>query len=157
VSANGLTYFDSTILLRKEPYTVKSTFGLQKVIGGVVLTILLVFCFLFIKPTLYIDWFDNGSVTTNLLLFVAVIGILVIVFYHIFYPSNVETTKLSLTAVLTVIWLSLILFYPFNPPATASDAVKSSWPGGAMGFFALIGGLGICVLWVRFFSDEIVA
>ena len=136
---------------------MKSTFGLQKVIGGVVLTILWVFCFLFIKPTLYIDWLDNGSVTTNLLLFVAVIGILVIVFYHIFYSSNVETTKLSLTAALTVIWLSLILFYPFNPPPTASDAVKSSWPGGAMGFFALIGGLAICVLWVRFFSDEIVA
>jgi hypothetical protein len=136
---------------------VKSTFGLQKVIGGVVLTILWVFCFLFIKPTLYIDWFDNGSVTTNLLLFVGVIGLLVIVFYHIFYRSNTETTKLSLTSVLTVVWLSLILFYPFNPPPTASDAVKTSWPGGTVGFFALIGGLAICVLWVRFFSDEIVA
>ncbi len=136
---------------------MKSTFGLRKVIGGVILTILWMFCFLFIKPTLYIDWLDNGNVTTNLLLLVAVIGLLVIVFYHIFYPSNTETTKLSLTAALTVIWLSLILFYPFNPPPTASDAVKSSWPGGAIGFFALIGGLAICVLWVRFFSDEIVA
>ena len=136
---------------------MKSTFGLQKVIGGVVLTILLVFCFLFIKPTLYIDWFDNGSVTTNLLLFVVIIGLLVIVFYHIFYPSSTETTKLSLTSALTVVWISLILFYPFNPPPTASDAVKTSWPGGAVGFFALIGGLAICVLWVRFFSDEIEA
>ena len=136
---------------------MKSTLELQKVIGCIVLTILWVFCFLFIKPTLYIDWFDNGKVTTNLLFFVAMIGLLVIVFYHIFYPSSTETTKLSLTAALTVTWLSLILFYPFNPPPTASDAVKSSWPGGAVGFFALVGGLAICVLWVRFFSDDIVA
>jgi hypothetical protein len=29
------------------------------------------------------------------------------------------------------------------------------WPGGAVGFFALITGLGVVVLWVHFFSDEV--
>lgn len=136
---------------------MNSPLELRKVIGSVILTILWVFCFLFIKSTLIIDWFDNGSVTTNFKLVVILIGLLVIVLYHIFYRSSTETTKLSLTAAFTVTWLALILFYPFNPPPDASDAVKASWPGGAVGFFALIGGLAVCVLWVRFFSDEIVA
>ncbi len=126
-----------------------ASFEIRKVIGSVFLTIVWILCFLLIKPTLYVDWLDNGSITTPLLLLVTVIGVLVLVFYHIFYRSTSETTKLSLTAALTVIWLSLIIFYPFKDPT--NDA------GGAVGFFALIGGLAVCVLWVRFFADEIVA
>ncbi len=126
-----------------------ASFEIRKVIGSVILTLVWIMCFLFIKPTLYVDWLDNGSITTPLLLLVTVIGVLILVFYHIFYRSTAETTKLSLTAALTVIWLSLIIFYPFKDPT--NDA------GGAVGFFALIGGLAICVLWVRFFADEIIA
>lgn len=122
---------------------------LRKVIGSVILTILWVCTFLFIKSTLIIDWVGDGSVTTNFKLVVVLIGLLVIVGYHIFYPSSAETTKLGLTAALTIVWLSLIIFYPFKDPT--NDA------GGAVGFFALIGGLAVCMLWVRFFSDEIVA
>jgi hypothetical protein len=138
-------------------HTVISSIEIRKVIGSVILTVLWVFCFMFIKSTLYIDWLDNGSITTNLKIFAVVIGLLVIVLYHIFYRSSTETTKLSLTAAFTVSWLALVLFYPFNPPANLSDAAKTTWPGGAVGFFALIGGLGVCVLWVRFFSDDIVS
>ncbi len=122
---------------------------LRKVIGSVALTILWVCTFLFIKSTLVIDWVGDGSVTTNFKLVVVLIGLLIIVGYHIFVPSSGETTKLSLTSALTIIWLSLIIFYPFKDPT--NDA------GGAVGFFALIGGLAVCMLWVRFFSDEIVA
>lgn len=124
-----------------------------KVIGGIILTVLWICCFLFIKSTLIIDY--GGGVTMNFKFTVVLIGLLIIVLYHIYYRSNVETTKLSLTACLTVVWLSLIIFYPFNPPATYTDAQKSTWPGGAVAFFTLVGGLGICVLWVHFFADEI--
>ena len=127
---------------------MNSPIELRKVIGGVVLTILWVCTFLFIKSTLVIDWVGDGSVTTNFKFVVVLIGLLVIVFYHILYRASPETTKLSLTAALTICWLSLIIFYPFKDPA--NDA------GGAVAFFALIGGLGIVVLWVRFFSDEII-
>jgi len=126
---------------------VNSPAELRKVIWGVILTILWVCCFLFIKPTLVIDWAGDGSVQTSLLMVVSLIGLLVIVLFHIFYPSRGETTKLSLTACLTVVWFALIFFYPF----------KTTTAGGAMGFFALIGGLAVCVLWVRFFSDEVLA
>ena len=124
-----------------------------KVIGGIILTVIWILFFLFIKSSLIIDY--GGGVTMNFKFTVVVIWLLVIVLYHIFYRSSVETTKLSLTACLTVVWLALIFFYPFNPPATFTDAQKSTWPGGAVAFFTLVGSLGISVLWVRFFSDEI--
>lgn len=128
---------------------MRATFEIRKVLGAVFLTIVWVLCFILIKPTLYVDWLDNGSITTPLLVMVLIIGLLVLVLYHIYYRSSNETTKLSLTAVVTVIWLSLIIFYPFKDPNNTA--------GGAVGFFALVGGLAVCVLWVRFFSDEIVA
>nr|HET6901516.1 hypothetical protein [Ktedonobacteraceae bacterium] len=123
------------------------------ILGGAILTLLWVFCFLFIKPTLAIDF--GGGVLFSLQLTAILIGLLIIVLYHVYNRPNPDTTKLSLTTDLTIAWLSLILFYPFNPPANASSTVATTWPGGAVGFFALIGGLGIVVLWVHFFADEI--
>ena len=120
---------------------MNSSIELRKVIGGVVLTVLWVCTFLFIQSTLVIDWVGDGSVTTNFKFVVVLIGLLIIILYHIFYRA-------SLTTALTICWLALIIFYPFKDPA--NDA------GGAVAFFALIGGLGIVVLWVRFFSDDIV-
>jgi hypothetical protein len=129
---------------------VSNTLQLGKVIGGMILTLLWIGCFLFISPTLIIDW--GAGIITNFRFTVILLGLLIIILYHIFYRSNAETTKLSLTAAVTMVWLALILFYPFKAlaqdPTTEGDA-------GAMGFFTLIGGLAVCVLWVRFFSDEI--
>ncbi len=130
-----------------------TTVRFRTVFVGIILTLLWICCFLFIKPTLEIQF--GGPFNMNFQLFMVLLGLLVIVFYHIFDRPNPETTKLSLTAALTVVWLSLIIFYPFNPPPTLSDTQAATWPGGAVGFFTLIGGLGICVLWVRFFADEI--
>lgn len=117
--------------------------AVSKVVGGIILTILWILCFLYISPTLVIDF--GGGVTIGLKFVVVLVGLLIIFFYHQFYRSHVEVTKLSWTCVATLAWLALILFFPFR----TSDA------GGAVGFFAMIGGLGISVLWVRFFSDEI--
>ncbi len=114
-----------------------------KVIGGIVLTILWVLCWLYISSTLVIDF--GGGFTLNFKLVSVIIGLLIIFFYHQLYPSHVEVTKLSWTCFATIIWLSLIIFFPF----------KTSDAGGAVGFFALLGGLAVCVLWVRFFADEI--
>lgn len=121
---------------------------IRKVVIGVILTLIWICCFLFIKPTLVVDWTGNATILTPLLPLVVFIGLLIIFFFNLFYRSSPETTKLSWTATLTLSWLSLIIFYPFkNPTNTAA---------GAVGFFALVGGLAVCVLWVRFFSDEII-
>lgn len=122
-----------------------NTLQLGKVIGAMILTVLWILCFLFIKSTLVIDF--GAGLLLNFKFTVILIVLLIIIFYHIYYPSSTETTKLSLTTVLTMIWLALIIFYPYKDPN--NDAA------GAVGFFTLVGGLGISVLWVRFFSDEI--
>ncbi|HET8846536.1 MAG TPA: hypothetical protein VFN35_34050 [Ktedonobacteraceae bacterium] len=114
-----------------------------KVLGGIVLTILWILCFLYVSPTLVIDF--GGGVTFPLKLLLIILGLLIIFFYHQFYQSPLEINKLSWTCVVTVTWLALILFFPF----------KTNESGGAVGFFAMLGGLAVCVLWIRFFSDEI--
>lgn len=133
---------------------MNSTVQFRTILGGIILTLLWICCFLFIKPTLEIEF--GGGINANFKFVVVMLGLLIIVLYHIFNRPNPETTKLSLTTALTVVWLSLIIFYPFNPPPDATDAIVATWPGGAVAFFTLIGGLGICVLWVRFFADEII-
>ena len=123
---------------------------IRKVIICVILTMLWICVFLFFNDNLVIQWSDTS--TTNLTALkpiVEFIGFLVIFFYNLFNGAHPETQKLSWTAFLTVVWLALILFYPFREP--------TNYYGGAMGFFTLIGGLAVCVLWVRFFSDEIIA
>ncbi len=124
---------------------------IRKVVIGVVLSTLWICCFLFINDALIIDWTGDGSSTTALKPLVIVIGLLVLFFYNQFYRSSPETTKLNWTVTLTLSWLALIVFYPFK------DISVSEGTRGAVGFFTLIGGLAVCVLWVRFFSDEIVA
>ena len=129
-----------------------TTIHFRTIVWGAILTLLYICTFLFIKPTLVVEF--GGGINVNLKLMTTVIGLLVIVFYHIFDRPSAQTTKLSLTTDLTMVWLALILFFPFNPPS--SDANPTTYPGGAVGFFTLLGGLGLCVLWVHFFADEIV-
>lgn len=119
-----------------------------KILGGIVLGILWICCFLFIRPTLVID-LGAGS-TLNFKLIVIALGLLIIFFYHQLYPSNAETTKLSWLVVGTIAWLALIIFYPFKD--TAHDGLGAA---GAVAFFTLVGGLGVSLMWVRFFADEI--
>lgn len=134
---------------RKELGVVSRSLG--KVIGGIILAVLWVCCFLFIRPTLVIDFGTIGStdITLNFKFTVIIIGLLILMFYHILYPSSAEANKLSWTSAFTVVWLALILFYPFKDPGTDEGN------RGAVAFFTLVAGLGVCVLWVRFFADEI--
>jgi hypothetical protein len=128
--------------------------GLTKIIGTIILTVAWVVCFIYIKPTLVIDW--GAGILTNFKFTVILFGLLVIILWHIFYRTSPDATKLSLTVFLTISWLALVFFYPFQPlQGNEIEAAAGVEYDGAVGFFALIGGLGICVLWVHFFSDEI--
>jgi predicted membrane channel-forming protein YqfA (hemolysin III family) len=128
--------------------------GVRKIIGGIILTVLWICCFLFIRPTLVIDF--GGGITFNFKFTVIILGLLIIFFYNLLYRSSPEATKLSWTVSLTMAWLALMIFYPFQPlQGTEAQAAAGVEYDGAVGFFALIGGLAVCVLWVRFFSDEI--
>jgi len=128
---------------------VNSPIEIRKVIWGLILGIIFVAIFRFFPDSLMIDWTGTQTVQqmTALKPIIELIGLLIIVFYHIFNRAHPETNKLSLTAILTLCWLGLIIFYNFKDKANPN--------AGAIAFFALIGGLAVCVLWVRFFSDEI--
>lgn len=130
---------------------MNKTIYFRTIIWGAILTLIYICTFLFIKPTLVVEF--GGGININLKMLTTIIGLLVIVFYHIFDRPTPQTTKLSLTTCLTMAWLALILFFPFNPPPGVDP---TTYPGGAVGFFTLLGGLGICILWVHFFADEII-
>lgn len=128
--------------------------GLTKILGSIILTVLWVCSFLFIRQTLIIDF--GAGIIFNFKLFVILIGLLVIVLYNIFYRSSPEVTKLSFTVALTIAWISLMLFYKFQPQQGTEAAYAAGVEyDGSIGFFAIVGGLLVCLLWIRFFSDEI--
>ena len=120
-----------------------------KVIGAILLSIAWICCFLFISPTLIIDF--GAGITLPFKDTVIFLGLLLLFIYHFAYRSNPETTKLSWTVVFSIAWLSLILFYPFKDPHVDEGT------RGAVAFFTLVGGLAFCLFWIRFFSDEITA
>ncbi|TMD58480.1 MAG: hypothetical protein E6I93_01160 [Chloroflexi bacterium] len=121
--------------------------GLAKIVGGAILTILWLLGFMYIRSTLVIDF--GAGLVMNFRLFVIIVGLLIIVLYHIFYRSSTEITKLSLGVDYSIAWLALMFFYPFTNPAVDEGT------RGAVAFFALVGGLGFCLIWIRFFSDEV--
>ncbi|HKV56955.1 MAG TPA: hypothetical protein VJO32_01690 [Ktedonobacteraceae bacterium] len=128
--------------------------GLTKIIGSTILTVLWVCGFVFIKRTLIIDF--GGGITFNFKMAVILVGLVIIVFYNFLYRSNPEVTKLSFTVALTIAWISLMIFYHFQPlQGTEAEYAAGIEYDGSVGFFAIVSGLLVCLLWIRFFSDEI--
>ncbi len=128
--------------------------GLSKILGSIVLTVLWVCSFLFIRQTLVIDF--GAGIIFNFKFTVILLGLIIIVFYNIFYRSSAEVTKLSFTVALTIAWLAMVFFYRFQPlQGTEAEYAAGIEYDGAIGFFAIVGGLLICLLWIRFFSDEV--
>lgn len=128
--------------------------GFTKILGSTILTVLWICSFLFIRQTLIIDF--GGGIIFNFKLLVILIGLLIIVLYNIFLRSSAEVTKLSFTVALTIAWISLMIFYHFAPQQGTEAAYSAGVEyDGTVGFFAIVGGLLVCLLWIRFFSDEI--
>ena len=128
--------------------------GLSKILGSIILTVLWVCAFLFIRQTLVIDF--GAGLIFNFKFTVILLGLLIIVLYNIFYRSSPEVTKLSFTVALTIAWIALIFFYHFQPlQGTEAEYAAGIEYDGSVGFFTIVGGLLVCLLWIRFFSDEI--
>jgi 4-amino-4-deoxy-L-arabinose transferase-like glycosyltransferase len=128
--------------------------GLTKIFGSAILTVLWVCSFLFIRQTLVIDF--GAGIIFNFKFTVILLGLLIIVLYNIFYRSSAEVTKLSFTVALTIAWIAVIFFYHFQPlQGTEAEYAAGIEYDGSIGFFLIVGGLLVCLLWIRFFSDEI--
>ena len=128
--------------------------GLSKILGSIVLTVLWVCSFLFIRQTLVIDF--GAGLIFNFKFTVILLGLIIIVLYNIFYRSSAEVTKLSFTVALTIAWGAMMYFYHFQPMQGTEAAYAAGIEyDGSVGFFAIVGGLLVCLLWIRFFSDEV--
>jgi hypothetical protein len=62
-----------------------------------------------------------------------------------FWKAPAAATKLGMAISATVIWLALTFFFNFEIHGY----------GGAVAFFALMGGLAITLIWTYFLADEI--
>jgi hypothetical protein len=115
----------------------------------------LLFVVSFVLPFLQFDYlagpitpFDEvqaGAIRWGVILAVALIWLGV----QLFWKAPVEATKLGLAASATICWLSVCLLFGFK------DLNLDEGQRGAVAFFALMGGLGITLLWIRFLSDQI--
>lgn len=120
-----------------------------KPLVSVLLSLLLVLAF--VLPFLQYDFlagpdtpFDPvqaGSIRYGVIIALALLWLGV----QLFWQAPAEATKLGMAASATIIWLALVFFFNFTVEGF----------GGAMAFFALMGGLGVTLLWTRFLADEI--
>ncbi|HUY76609.1 MAG TPA: hypothetical protein VMV29_07540 [Ktedonobacterales bacterium] len=92
-------------------------------------------------PTTPFDVVQAGSIHWGIVLAFALLWLGV----QFFWQAPAEATKLGMAASATIVWLSLTLFFNF----------KDLQFGGPVAFFALMGGLGVVLLWTRFLADEI--
>jgi hypothetical protein len=126
----------------------------KPILSGVI-ALLWLSCFVFIDagPNGFLRTFYNMSdVEANSWKWVAIIVVgLIWLLVQIFYDAPGSASRLSLAISGTVMWLGLLLFYPFN--AGGSQLTTSSY-GGTVAFFAMLGGLLVVITWIRYLADE---
>ena len=92
-------------------------------------------------PATPFDQVQAGSIRYGVILALALVWLGI----QLFWKAPTEATKLGLAASATIVWLAMTLFFNFKDPQY----------GGPVAFFALMGGLGIVLLWTRFLADDI--
>lgn len=111
----------------------------------------LLFVIAFVAPFLSVSFLAGPSTPFDVVQAGAIHWGIVIAFgllwlgAQLFWDAPVEATKLGMAISATIVWLSLSLFFNFQNPTY----------GGPVAFFALMGGLGVTLLWTRFLADEI--
>jgi hypothetical protein len=96
-------------------------------------------------PITPFDVVQAGSIRWGIILALALIWFGV----QLFWKTSTAATKLGLAASATICWLSVTLLYGFK------DLNLDEGQRGAVAFFALMGGLGVTLVWIHFLSDEV--
>lgn len=126
-----------------------------KPIASVALTVALILGFVAVPS---ISWHlppdpVNYAISFNLRWIWIIAFAVIWLMFQLFWRASSETTKLSLGVSYTLLWLGLVFFFPFNDPSLVNSNTGQG-PPGAVAFFALAGGLGVVLIWVRFLADE---
>ena len=98
-------------------------------------------------PLTPFDKVQAGSIRYAIILAIALLWLGV----QLFWKAPSAVTKLGMAASSTIVWLALVFFFSFN-----SDNPNSTVGyGGAVAFFALMGGLAVTLMWTHFLADDI--
>ena len=121
----------------------------SKPLVSALLALLLVLAF--VLPFLQLDFLAGpstpwdivqaGSIRWAVILTVGLVWLGV----QLFWKASISATKLGLAVSATILWLALTFFFNF----------EIAGYGGAAAFFALMGGLGVTLLWTYFMADEV--
>ncbi len=125
-----------------------------KPIASVVVTVLWILGFVAI-PSLSFHIPDdpvNYALSFNLKWIWIIAFAVIWLMFQIFWRASAETTKLSLAVSFTLLWLALLFFFNFKGPFSS---VTEEGAAGTVAFFALSGGLGVVLVWLRFLCDEL--
>jgi hypothetical protein len=95
-------------------------------------------------PITPFDVVQAGSIRWGIILGLALVWFGI----QLFWKTSATATKLGLAASATICWLSVTLLYGFK------DLNLDEGQRGAVAFFALMGGLGVTLVWIHFLSDE---
>ena len=98
-------------------------------------------------PLTPFDKVQAGSIRYGIILAIALLWLGV----QLFWKAPSAVTKLSMAASSTILWLALVFFFSFN----SENPNSTVGYGGAVAFFALMGGLAVTLVWAHFLSDEI--
>ncbi len=119
-----------------------------KPITSSLIALLWLACFVFIDTSsrgFLQTFFNDTEVEANAWKWTAIILVgIAWLLVQIFMDAPGAASRLSLALSGTIMWLGLLLFYRFDNPAY----------GGAVAFFALIGGLMVVIIWIRYLADE---
>jgi hypothetical protein len=118
-----------------------------KPLASAIVTLLWLSSFVFIdttqQPFLGLFYMSAPEANAWKWAIISVLGLLWLLL-QIFMQAPGNASRFSLSISGTILWLGLLLFYRFQDPAY----------GGTVAFFALVGGLLVTIVWVRYLADE---
>ena len=118
----------------------------MKPIASTIVSVIWLACFVFLPTTASTIFTFNlsdaeaSNIKWGTVLAVGIIWLLV----QLFLEAPGTASRLSMALSGTVLWLGLLLFYHFDDPGY----------GGPVAFFALVGGLIVVIVWIRYLADE---
>jgi hypothetical protein len=132
---------------RERPLTMSSVNPTKPMVSAIAAIVWLA-CFAFIDTgsngflQSYFHFSSDGAISVKwaAIIIFGLIWLLV----QLFMEAPPESSRLSLALSGSILWLGLLLFFNF--------AEKNF--GGAVAFFALVGGLAVVVTWTRYLADE---
>ena len=117
-----------------------------KPVVSTIISVIWLACFVFLPTTAStLFTFNVTDAEASMYKWGAVLAMGIIwLLVQLFLQAPGTASRLAMALSGSVLWLGLLLFYHFDDPGY----------GGPVAFFALVGGLVIVIVWIRYLADE---